>query len=61
MPAPSIRPVVTKADINAFVELAYRLNGDDPHWVAPLRDEVKATIDPKKNGWFSHEIGRAHV
>lgn len=54
MPALAIRPVVTKADINAFVELAYRLNGADPHWVAPLRDEVKATIDPKKNGWFSH-------
>ena len=54
MPAPAIRPVVTNADTNAFVELAYRLNGNDPHWVAPLRDEVKATIDPKKNGWFSH-------
>jgi hypothetical protein len=54
MPAPAVRPVVTKADINAFVELAYHLNGDDPNWVAPLRDEVKATIDPRKNGWFSH-------
>jgi hypothetical protein len=54
MPALAVRPVVTKADTNAFVELAYRLNGSDPHWVAPLRDEVKATIDPKKNGWFSH-------
>ncbi|NIJ20591.1 hypothetical protein FHS95_002283 [Sphingomonas naasensis] len=50
----AVRPIHSKADINAFVELAYRLNGDDPHWVAPLRDEVKATIDPKKNGWFSH-------
>jgi hypothetical protein len=54
MPAVTLRPVVTKADTNAFVELAYRLNGQDPNWVAPLRDEVKATIDPKKNGWFSH-------
>jgi hypothetical protein len=54
MPALTVRPVVTKADTNAFVELAYRLNGNDPHWVAPLRDEVKATIDPNKNGWFSH-------
>ncbi|MCX8477311.1 MAG: N-acetyltransferase [Sphingomonas sp.] len=54
MPAPVVRPVTSKADINAFVELAYRLNGDDPHWVAPLRDEVKATISPAKNGWFSH-------
>lgn len=54
MPAPVVRPVTSKADINAFVELAYRLNGDDPNWVAPLRDEVKATISPAKNGWFSH-------
>jgi hypothetical protein len=54
MSALTVRPVITKADTNAFVELAYRLNGDDPNWVAPLRGEVKATIDPKKNGWFSH-------
>jgi hypothetical protein len=54
MPAPVVRPVTSKADINAFVEVAYRLNGDDPNWVAPLRDEVKATISPEKNGWFSH-------
>ncbi|HEX8300966.1 GNAT family N-acetyltransferase [Sphingomonas sp.] len=50
----SIRPVATKADRKAFIELAYRLNGNDPNWVAPLRSEVAATIDPKKNGWFSH-------
>jgi hypothetical protein len=50
----TVRPVTTKQDTKAFIELAYRLNGDDPHWVAPLRDEVAATISPKKNGWFSH-------
>lgn len=50
----TVRPVQTKADTQAFIELAYRLNGDDPNWVAPLRQEVAATIDPKKNGWFSH-------
>jgi GNAT superfamily N-acetyltransferase len=49
-----VRPVTTKQDTKAFIELAYRLNGDDPHWVAPLRDEVAATISPQKNGWFSH-------
>jgi hypothetical protein len=54
MPALAVRPVVTKADTKAFIELAYRLNADDPNWVAPLRDEVAATISPKKNGWFSH-------
>ncbi len=49
-----IRPVSGKADTKAFIELAYRLNGDDPNWVAPLRAEVAATISPAKNGWFSH-------
>ncbi|WP_404333708.1 N-acetyltransferase [Sphingomonas sp. MMS12-HWE2-04] len=54
MSAITVRPVLSKADTKAFIELAYRLNGDDPHWVPPLRAEVAATIDPKKNGWFSH-------
>lgn len=50
----TIRPVDGKSDTRAFIELAYRLNRDDPHWVPPLRSEVAATISPKKNGWFSH-------
>lgn len=54
----SVRPVSSKADIKKFIDLAYRLNGDDPHWVPPLKSEVAATIDPKKNGWFSHAEGQ---
>lgn len=50
----SIRPVVTKADTKAFIEVTYRLNGNDPNWVPPLRQEEYAKINPKKNGWFSH-------
>ncbi|MES2987234.1 MAG: N-acetyltransferase [Pseudomonadota bacterium] len=50
----SIRPVITKADTKAFVELTYRLNGNDPNWVPPLKVEEYAKISPKKNGWFSH-------
>jgi GNAT superfamily N-acetyltransferase len=50
----SIRPVTTKRDTKAFIEVAYTLNSGDPHWVPPLRDEVASTISPKKNGWFSH-------
>lgn len=54
----SVRPVTSKADTKAFIELAYRINKDDPHWVPPLRDEVAGTISPKKNGWFSHATGQ---
>jgi hypothetical protein len=50
----TIRPVNGKADTRDFIELAYRLNRGDPHWVPPLRSEVAAAISPKKNGWFSH-------
>jgi len=54
----SVRPVAGKRDIKAFIDLAYRLNAGDPHWVPPLKDEVAGTIDPKKNGWFSHAEGQ---
>jgi hypothetical protein len=49
-----IRRVLTKADRKAFIELAYRLNADDPHWIPPLKDEVRGLITPGKNPWFEH-------
>jgi hypothetical protein len=49
-----VEPVRTKADKKAFIELQYRLNADDPHWVPPLRDEVNGLITPGKNPWFEH-------
>ncbi|WP_294261649.1 N-acetyltransferase [uncultured Sphingomonas sp.] len=53
-----VRPVATKADTRAFIDIAYRLNADDPNWVPPLRQEVAETISPAKNGWFSHAEGQ---
>jgi len=52
--APAVRPVASKADKKAFVELAYRLNLSDPNWVPPLKDEVRGLITPGKNPWFEH-------
>ena len=49
-----IRKVLTKADRAAFVDLAYRLNRSDPHWVPPLKAEVRGLISPAKNPWFEH-------
>jgi GNAT superfamily N-acetyltransferase len=49
-----IRPVVTKADRSAFVDLPFRLYERDPAWVPPLKDEVHALIAPGKNPWFEH-------
>jgi hypothetical protein len=50
----NIRPVATKADRIAFVDLPYRLYANDPHWVPPLKDEIHALITPGKNPWFGH-------
>lgn len=50
----SVRPVASRADKRAFIDLAYRLNADDPHWVPPLRDEVDGLVTPGRNPWFEH-------
>jgi GNAT superfamily N-acetyltransferase len=50
----TIRPVLTKRDRKAFVDLPFRLYADDPHWVPPLKGEATGLITPEKNGWFSH-------
>ena len=49
-----IRPVATAADRRAFVDLAWAVYRGDPAWVPPLKSEVHALIDPKKNPWFGH-------
>ena len=50
----TVRPVTTKADRKAFVDLPYRLYARDPNWVPPLRQDVYALITPGKNPWFEH-------
>ena len=49
-----VRPVSSKAEKKAYVELAYRLNLSDPNWVPELKDEVNGLITPGKNPWFEH-------
>ncbi len=49
-----IEPVASKADFNAFVDLAYRLNAGDQNWVANLRMEEVEKFTPGKNPFFSH-------
>jgi hypothetical protein len=58
-PAPStdgiaVRPMSTKAEKKAFIELAYRLNLSDPNWIPELKDEMRGLITPGKNPWFEH-------
>ncbi|QMW23891.1 N-acetyltransferase [Sandaracinobacteroides saxicola] len=51
----SIRPVLSGADRKAFVDLAWRIYGDDPAWVPPLKSEVHGLIAERgSNPWFEH-------
>ncbi|MPT47639.1 MAG: N-acetyltransferase [Sphingobium sp.] len=49
-----ITPVSGKADLRAFVDFAWDVYRDDPHWVPPLKSEVYGIILPEKNPWFEH-------
>lgn len=50
----TVRPVSTKADRAAFVDVPFRLYAADPNWVPPLKAEVKGLITPGSNPWFEH-------
>ena len=49
-----ITPVAGNADLDAFIDCAYRLNAGDPNWVPPLRAEVKELLTPGKNPFHEH-------
>ena len=49
-----VAPVVGKADLEAFIDLPFRLYAADPHWVPPLKGEVRELLTPGKNPFFEH-------
>jgi GNAT superfamily N-acetyltransferase len=50
----NIRPVQNIKDLNAFIELPYRLYKNDPIWIPPLRDEQRGQFDLKRNPLLDH-------
>ncbi len=49
-----IRRVASGADFNRFIDAARVCQGDDPHWIAPMRFMERDRLNPKKNPWFDH-------
>ena len=45
MSAPTIRPVLTRADRTAFVDFAWEVYKDDSAWIPPLKSEVHALMN----------------
>ncbi len=54
-PAPlEIRAVRGRGDLDRFVKLPWRVYTDDPHWVPPLKFEVKEFLDRRKHPFYKH-------
>ena len=49
-----VRAVHGAADLRRFIDLPYRLHRGDPTWVAPLRMDVRAILDRRRNPFFEH-------
>lgn len=50
----TVRPVTSRADRKRFIDFPYTFYRDHTHWVPPLRQDVKKTLDPSKNAFFEH-------
>jgi len=51
---PLVRPVESKRDLRAFLDLPFRLYRRDPLWVPPLRASLAAEFDPARNPFLDH-------
>lgn len=50
-----VRPVVSAADLKAFVQVPWDIQGQDPNWVPPLRKEVRRLLSPPHPFWLRAE------
>jgi GNAT superfamily N-acetyltransferase len=50
----TVRPVRSKEDLKAFLDVPFALYAGDPNWVAPLYLERFEHLDPKKNPYYQH-------
>ena len=49
-----VRKVQSARDLRKFIDFGYDHYRGDPHWVPPLRLDVKHTLNPRKNAFFEH-------
>jgi len=50
----TVRPVKTRRELKRFVKIPFRLNRDNPNWVAPLIFERMRFFDRSRNPFFEH-------
>lgn len=62
-PAPPVRvvQVVSRADLNRFIDLPWSIYRDDPNWVPPLKRDVRAAFDPTKHPFHQHSEAQPYL
>jgi hypothetical protein len=53
-----ISPVVSRRELEQFIELPYRLHSSSPAWIPPLRLERRAFLSRRFNAFFRHGEAR---
>jgi GNAT superfamily N-acetyltransferase len=56
--AVEVDPVTTRQALGEFIELPFRLHGDQPAWVPPLRIERHQFLSRRLNPFFTHGEAR---
>ena len=56
--AVTVDPVTSRAELNEFIELPFRLHGHHPAWVPPLRLERHQFLSRRLNPFFTHGEAR---
>lgn len=49
-----VTPIKTAAEIDAFIELPWRIYAGDPNWVPPLKNEMRRLLDPNQHPFWLH-------
>ena len=53
-----VEPVASRSDLNAFIDLPYRLHATSARWVPPLRVDRTAFLSRRVNPFFRHGDAR---
>lgn len=52
MPSIEVIPVRSSAEMNAFIDLPWRIYRDDPNWVPPIKSGVAKLLQPEKHPFW---------
>ncbi len=56
-----VRPVVSRRDLNAFLEVPWSIYAEDPQWVPPLLIDQKEFLNSRKHPFYLHGTAEKFV